>query len=142
MRSLSRFTARYCLLILCALLALNGCQQDPAPPPTREKPAVVQPSVRDAKDPFDRHAKLKFTRHARCRMDCRHISAHEITEILDSGIINYQKSEPAARPDPKYAVEGYTHEKQHLRIVVAPSQHQLIVITCIELGVEWQCHCN
>jgi hypothetical protein len=93
-------------------------------------------------EPFDRHAQLVFTRHARCRMDCRHITAKEIQEVLDNGSINYNKSEPESRPDPKYAVDGYTAEQQHLRIVVAPEQTKLIIITCIELGVEWSCHCN
>jgi hypothetical protein len=93
-------------------------------------------------EPFDRRAELVFTRHARCRMDCRHISAREIHEVLDNGIINYGKSEPDSRPDPKYAVEGYTAEQQHLRIIVAPENAKLIIITCIELGVEWSCHCN
>jgi hypothetical protein len=92
--------------------------------------------------PFDPAAELIFTKHARCRMDCRHITAGEIHEILEHGSINYAKSEPEARPDPKYAVEGYTDEKQHLRIIVAPEHQKLVVITCMELGVEWSCHCN
>ena len=142
MRSLTRLFSPLHLLIVGAACLLAACQQNPAAPPVRDKPSIEAPHVTAAKDPFNRHAKLKVTRHARCRMDCRHISAHEIEEILDSGSINYQKSEPAAHPDPKYAVEGYTDEHQHLRIVVAPSRNQLIVITCIELGVEWQCHCN
>ncbi|MEJ0081479.1 MAG: DUF4258 domain-containing protein [Puia sp.] len=93
-------------------------------------------------EPFDRHAELIFTKHARCRMDCRHITPREIHEVLDNGEINYSKSEPNSHPDPKYAVEGYTAEQQHLRIIVAPENAKLIIITCIELGVEWSCHCN
>ena len=93
-------------------------------------------------EPFDRHAPLVFTRHARCRMDCRHITGREIQEILGNGQINLAKSEPDARPDPKWAVEGYTEEQQHLRIIVAPEPGKLVIITCIELGVEWNCHCN
>ena len=93
-------------------------------------------------EPFDRRGELVFTRHARCRMDCRHITAREIHEVLDNGIINNSKSEPDSRPDPKYAVEGYTAEQQHLRIIVAPENAKLIIVTCIELGVEWSCHCN
>jgi hypothetical protein len=94
-------------------------------------------------DPIDRHAaRLILTRHARCRMDCRHITEKEIREILEKGTINYAKSEPDARPDPKYALEGFTVEGQHLRIIFAPSDRGLVVITCIELGVEWQCDCK
>ncbi|PWT73515.1 MAG: hypothetical protein C5B59_13230 [Bacteroidetes bacterium] len=93
-------------------------------------------------EPIDRHSHLVFTRHAKCRMDCRHITEQEISEIIQTGNINYAKSEPNSRPDPKYALEGYSKEGQHLRIVVAPQGETLIVITCIELGVEWECHCN
>ncbi len=93
-------------------------------------------------EPFDRHGQVILTKHARCRMDCRHITMREIHEILDGGVINYEKSEPNSHPDPKYALEGYTEEKQHLRIIVAPENTRLIIVTCIELGVEWQCDCN
>jgi hypothetical protein len=75
-------------------------------------------------------------------MDCRHITSKEIREILDDGHINYSKSEPESKPDPKWAVEGFTAEQQHLRIIIAPESGKLVVITCIELGVEWQCDCN
>ena len=92
--------------------------------------------------PFDPQGKLIYTKHAKCRMDCRHITDREIHEILDSGDVNYDKSDPDGRPDPKWAIDGYTQEQQHLRIVVAPERDKLIVITCIELGVEWECHCN
>lgn len=95
-----------------------------------------------ANEPFDRQGQIILTKHARCRMDCRHISMREIHEILDGGTINYDKSEPYSHPDPKYALEGYTEEKQHLRIIVAPENEKLIIVTCIELGVEWQCDCN
>jgi len=100
-------------------------------------------------DPIDRHADhLILTKHARCRMGCRHITEHEIREILEKGEINYKKSEPDAHPDPKYALEGTTEEGQHLRIVFAvPTERRgaetsLVVVTCIELGVEWQCDCK
>jgi hypothetical protein len=92
--------------------------------------------------PFNRHGRLVLTKHARCRMDCRHITINEIHEILDEGTINYSKSEPNARPDPRYAIEGLTEEHQHLRIIVATEKDKLIIITCIELGVEWRCDCN
>ncbi|HTQ26987.1 MAG TPA: DUF4258 domain-containing protein [Puia sp.] len=94
-------------------------------------------------EPIDRHAsRLIYTRHARCRMDCRHITEKEIREILEKGEINYGKSEPNAYPDSKYALDGYTQEGQHLRIVFAPTNRGLVVITCIELGVEWECECR
>jgi hypothetical protein len=99
--------------------------------------------------PLDRHvSRLIFTRHAHCRMDCRHITEKEIREILEEGEINYRKSQPDGHPDPKYALDGYTKEGQQLRVVFAvPTErpetaHSLVVVTCIELGVEWQCDCK
>jgi hypothetical protein len=109
----------------------------PATEPRNQDPSHHQSAL-----PFDPHTRLVLTRHARCRMDCRHITMKEIHEILDSGTINYSKSEPDARPDPKYAVEGFTSEHQHLRIILAPEGEKLVIITCIELGVEWACSCE
>src|SRR5580765_6679547 len=108
----------------------TGCQ---APVPDQNNKGTE--TGKDSQLPFDSRARLVFTKHARCRMDCRHITANEIREILDEGNINYGKSEPDAHPDPKWALEGYTKEQQHLRIIVAPEAGKLVVITCIELGV-------
>lgn len=145
------------------LLTLTRCQQplpgpgdQPSPPPRHaHDPHSATTSTTTA---FDRHPdRLILTRHARCRMDCRHITEKEIREILENGSINEHKSEPDAHPDPKYAVEGQTVEGQHLRVVVAVptrsatrSPHAgssgagsaLVIVTCIELGVEWQCDCH
>jgi hypothetical protein len=106
------------------------------------EPRNLDPSRHQSGRPFDPHTRLVLTRHARCRMDCRHITMKEIHEILDSGTINYSKSEPDARPDPKYAMEGFTSERQHLRIILAPEGEKLVIITCMELGVEWACSCD
>jgi hypothetical protein len=129
MRPISALILFFSLFIAC---------QSPVPEPVKNDASAVPANG----EPINRHAELVFTKHARCRMDCRHITSKEIHEVLDVGTINYGKSEPDARPDPKYAVDGYTAEQQHLRIVVAPEDAKLIVITCIELGVEWSCHCN
>jgi len=93
--------------------------------------------------PFNRNATtVIYTKHARCRMDCRHIDETEVKEILQKGNINYAKSEPNDKPDPKYALEGITHDGQEVRIVFAPSKKGMVVITVIDLKQEWQCACN
>ena len=83
-----------------------------------------------------------YTKHARCRMDCRRIDESEVKEILQKGTINYAKSEPNDKPDPKYALEGITHDGQEVRIVFAPSKKGMVVITVIDMKQEWQCACN
>ena len=121
--------------LLLVIILPYGCFSPDSRPGNTKSDASAQ-------KPFDPHGRLIFTKHARCRMDCRHITANEIHEILDAGTINYEKSDPQGRPDPKWAVEGYTAEQQHLRIIVAPERGELIIVTCIELGVEWTCNCN
>jgi hypothetical protein len=94
-------------------------------------------------DVIDRHpGKLIYTRHARCRMDCRHIDEAEVEDILAKGRINYRKSEPAGRPDPKYALEGATRDGQQVRIIFAPAKRGMVVITVIDLDTDWSCNCK
>jgi len=92
---------------------------------------------------FNRNAgHLIFTKHARCRMQCRDITAEEVKKILHDGNINYAKSELNDKREPKYALEGYSNENQHLRIIVAPEDDGIVVVTAIDLDKYWPCHCN
>ena len=86
--------------------------------------------------------RLVYTKHAKCRMECRHIDEEEVKEILVEGDINYNKSEPRAKPDPKYALEGTTKDGQKVRIVFATDHGKLVVVTAIDLEKEWPCHCD
>jgi len=84
---------------------------------------------------------LEYTQHAKCRMDCRHITQDEVKYILQNGQINYRKSEAQGHPCPTYALEGYSPEKQHLRIVFAQCDYKTKVVTCIDLDTDFECHC-
>jgi hypothetical protein len=112
--------------------------QTPNAAPGRENPRAEEDD-----DVINRHPdRLIYTKHARCRMNCRHIDEAEVQEILQQGRINYRKSEPAGRPDPKYALEGTTRDGQQVRIVFAPAKRGMVVITVIDLGTEWSCDCK
>ena len=87
-------------------------------------------------------SRIIYTKHAKCRMDCRLIDVSEVQEILQKGEINYQKSDLRANPDPKYALEGRTHDGQHVRIVFAGSSRGTVVVTVIDLENEKHCNCN
>ena len=84
---------------------------------------------------------LILTKHVICRMGCRHITGEEIEEILKNGKVNYRKSGVSSRGDSTFALEGYSHENQHIRVIVAPESVGLVIITCIDLGHEWPCNC-
>jgi hypothetical protein len=89
-------------------------------------------------------AAIHYSKHARCRMECRHISEAEVLDILKNGTINYRKSEIGDNPDckRKYAVEGKTNDNQRVRIIFAPCQSEMTVVTVIDLGKEWECECQ
>lgn len=86
---------------------------------------------------------INYSKHAKCRMDCRHISDAEVKDILKSGNVNYKKSDLKGDDcHKKYAVEGFSKDGQHLRIVFAPCKDEVTVVTCIDIGAEWECHCE
>ncbi|MBA4140200.1 MAG: DUF4258 domain-containing protein [Segetibacter sp.] len=92
--------------------------------------------------PFDRRtSELFFTKHAKCRMKCRQISQQEVKDILLNGKVNYNKSDLNDPKGPTYAIEGVTDDQQHVRIIFAPKQKHLTVVTVIDIDVEHQCNC-
>lgn len=86
---------------------------------------------------------INYSKHARCRMDCRHIDETEVKDMLQNGKINYAKSDlQGSDCNKKYAVEGYSKDNQHLRIIFAPCNDEVTVVTCIDIGEEWSCNCE
>jgi len=74
-------------------------------------------------------------------MECRHIDESEVKEILQEGKINYNKIEEDDKGK-TYPLEGITHDHQLVRIVFAPHEKELVVVTVIDLEKEWPCDCN
>lgn len=142
----------FSLIVLASCINNTGSQEGPQQQKSNKKnhynPPAPPSSAPDngsaaGDDVIDRHpGKLIYTKHARCRMDCRHIDEAEVEEILANGRINYRKSEPAGRPDPKYALEGNTRDGQQVRIIFAPAKRGMVVITVIDLANEWSCNCK
>ena len=98
-----------------------------------------EPFPREA---FDRHpSHLYYTKHALCRMDCRHISKEEINEIMEKGIINFNKSDRRDRPCPTFALQGETNGGEKLRVVFAQCNDETKVVTCYNLEEDFECHC-
>lgn len=92
---------------------------------------------------FDRTTtNLFFTKHARCRMKCRHITQQEVKDILVNGTVNYKKSNLQDPQGPTYALEGITADRQHVRIIFAPKQQHLTVVTVIDLDYDYECNCT
>jgi hypothetical protein len=97
---------------------------------------------RYSKEVFNRlNPNLVFSKHARCRMACRHVDEEEIKELLKSGTINERNIEKSSRGT-TYPVEGITRDGQLLRVVVAPHEEKIVVVTVIDLRQEWSCDCH
>jgi hypothetical protein len=94
------------------------------------------------KEAFNRHpSHLVYTHHAMCRMDCRHISESDITEIMKTGIILFNRSNMYDRPCPSFALQGLTSDHENLRVIFAQCDDVTKVVTCYNLHREYECHC-
>lgn len=103
-------------------------------------PAIEIPAQTNG--PIDRNIdQIHYSNHARCRMACRHIDESEVKEILKTGTINYDKVEESDKGR-SYPLEGITHDEQHVRIIFAPHEDELVVVTVIDLDKDWSCNCN
>jgi len=94
------------------------------------------------KEAFNRHpSHLVYTHHAICRMDCRHISKKDIVEIMQRGIIIFNRSNIYDRPCPTFALQGFTNGHENLRVIFAQCDNETKVVTCYNLHKEYECHC-
>ena len=133
------------VLLGATLIVIKTCKNNKQLQP---KPKVTN---NDRNDPssnidrdrgFDRRTSyLEYSNHAKCRMECRHITQAEVEDIMKNGSINYNKSDIQNARCPRYAVEGTTGDNQNVRIVFAQCNEKTEVVTVIDLGTEWQCHC-
>jgi hypothetical protein len=132
------------MVLLLSVLASNSCKQaSKVNNPSKQATNLVAPDINESNG-LNRHpSHIKYSKHAQCRMACRHIDASEIQDILENGTINYKKSELQGEDcSKKYAVEGYSKDNQHLRIIFAPCTDEVTVVTCIDIGREWACDCK
>lgn len=112
----------------------------PNKPPRDVQPNPAEQPVRiEGLDRRTTH--IFYSKHARCRMDCRHIDESEVKEILLTGTLNSAKIEEDARGK-TFPLEGVTHDNQRVRIVFAPKDDGILVVTCIDLGRDWACDCK
>jgi len=131
------------LLAVVLILAWNWNRKSKDKPAGRPTETVLPtPETADDIPGFDRSTRLVYTVHARCRMDCRQVTEAEVAEILAKGHVDLSKSNLHDKPCPTYALEGYSHEGQHLRVIFAPCREATRVVTCIDLDKKWTCNCD
>lgn len=125
----------------------------PSAPPARTPPIATPGDARANNTPHDAptgsadpllrrlaQKPLRYTRHGRCRMTCRHISEAEV-RALDEGHVVPERTRSDGQCT-SYAVEGQTADAQDVRIVYADCARETRVVTTIDLGRDWPCHCD
>ncbi|MBS4043105.1 MAG: DUF4258 domain-containing protein [Chitinophagaceae bacterium] len=122
-------------ILAIAAIALQKCGT--------EKSSNTKSEIKTSRGLNRNPAKINYSKHAECRMECRTITKTEVKQVLTDGKINYKKSD-LNKSDciKRYAVDGYSKDGQHIRIVVAPCADELTVITCIDLDKDWECNCE
>ncbi len=129
----------YIVLILAALL-LFYVKKNQRGHVANNRPVDI--SVPADQLPFNREeSRIIYSKHARCRMDCRHIDEAEVKDILETGVLNEERIE-RDNWGTTYPLEGVTKDKQHVRIVFAPGDKGLVVVTVIDLEKDWYCDCK
>ncbi len=131
------------LIFLGVLVLLIKTCKNPSSPKNKREEKNIENNVSERglnRNPSN----INYSKHARCRMDCRKVTQQEVEDILKNGKINYNKSDlKGAVCNKKYAVEGYSkQDNQHLRIIFAPCNNEVTVVTCIDLDVDYECTCN
>jgi hypothetical protein len=129
------------LLVVMVIVYLLFFRKDKESRNVDQERTTQQRSV-DHREKRFRHNTVYYTVHAKCRMKCRNIDQLEVEEILDEGNINYAKSDLKNKGCPKYALEGITHDKQHVRVIVGDCESQASIITVIDLDTDFECECN
>src|SRR6478609_8308431 len=82
---------------------------------------------------FDRHpSRLTYTKHALCRMECWHVSKDDIGEIMEKGIIIFNRSNRNSRPCPSFVMQGIASSGQHLRVLFQQCKGETWVVNCDE----------
>jgi hypothetical protein len=133
----------FLILILMAVLVvfIRRCKGEQSDSGVR-KTKTTSNSVSKRNHGFDRVISyIEYTAHVKCRMKCRQISQQDIEDIMRDGEINYKKSEVNETPCPVYAVQGYTRDREHLRVIFGQCDYKTKVITCYNLDQDFECHC-
>ncbi|RYF87861.1 MAG: DUF4258 domain-containing protein [Chitinophagaceae bacterium] len=130
----------YFIYLIAAILLLYWIKTNQRNSPLSPKPNTTTNGKSQQR--LDRSlTEIVYSKHARCRMDCRQIDEGEVQEIWKEGVLNEDRIEKSDKGI-SYPLEGTTHDGQRVRIVFAPKDKKLVVVTVIDLDKEWSCDCS
>lgn len=83
---------------------------------------------------------LRFYAFAKCRMQCLTIRESDVKFIMQSGIININRSNRRLQPCPVFAVQGRVKGKS-LRVLFEQCRNGTYVVNCYNLEQDTACDC-
>lgn len=137
-----KYLPYFALLFAATLLWWVKMNQRPPATPKPEARGRIEAQVQADPDAtsLNRSLPLFISKHARCRMQCRQIDDFEVKQLIQDGVVNTQKIETDERGI-TIPLEGKTRDGQNARIVVAPKEDRLVLVTVIDLDTDWPCDC-
>lgn len=94
------------------------------------------------KELFNRHTTIIYTDYALCVMQCRNITKNDINFLMQHGVINLSRSNNKNTSCPTYALQGYTHKGDYLRVLFEQCFSKTLLLTCYNLKKETVCNCT
>ncbi|HUQ97261.1 MAG TPA: DUF4258 domain-containing protein [Chitinophagaceae bacterium] len=93
------------------------------------------------KEAFDRTPqRLQYYAFALCRMQCLTISKADIKTLMQTGVINLNKSSRAVRPCPVFALQGRV-QNTYMRVLFEQCRNGTFVVTVYNLQRDDTCRC-
>lgn len=86
-------------------------------------------------------SRIEYTQLALCRMDCHHISANDMTDIIKNGEINSASSDLRKRPCPIFTVGGVTKKGMRLSVIIEQCGTVARITNCYNPDETIICHC-
>lgn len=95
-----------------------------------------------AKEPFSRAATLSYTAFAVCQLKCKNINRADVQEVMQKGMVLYNKSNRRRWPCPTYVVQARTGHQQLLRIVFEQCEKKTTVLAIDNMEAPDNCNCT
>ena len=91
---------------------------------------------------FNRNpSRIEYAKLALCRMDCQHISANDITDVIRKGEVDHDNSDLRKRPCASFTIVGKTKKGIDITIVVAQCGTVARITDCSLDDRSMPCNC-
>ena len=84
---------------------------------------------------------LLYYAYAQCRMGCIGVTETDIKTLMQTGIINMNRSRRALQPCPVFAVQARVRNG-YLRVLFEQCHNTTYVMNCYNLGQDTTCNCS